>query len=268
LGFTLIELLVVIAIIGILTAMVFPVFARARESARQATCLSNLKQLTLAMLMYTEDNGGGYVPAQSPDNLMRWHGRRETTEEPFKPEDGPLWEYLKNGQVQRCPSFEPTSEDYGYEEGTGGYGYNGQFVGGSPVFVYDADDLVAMCTPAKEFMLSDPTATVMLTDTAFLDCEGNLFEYSFCEAPISQAADPTMPCRYKNPSTHFRHNGRANVAFCDGHVRSMPMVATYSNGCCPSSWIGGEGVVAHGTETYEAAGLGFLGEDNELYDRR
>ncbi|MCJ7752459.1 MAG: prepilin-type N-terminal cleavage/methylation domain-containing protein, partial [Armatimonadetes bacterium] len=70
-GFTLIELLVVIAIIGILTAMVFPVFAKAREKARQSVCMSNLKQLSMAMLMYAEDNGGGFVPAQSPDNLMR-----------------------------------------------------------------------------------------------------------------------------------------------------------------------------------------------------
>ena len=54
-GFTLIELLVVIAIIAILAAILFPVFARAREKARQASCQSNLKQLTLAMLMYVQD---------------------------------------------------------------------------------------------------------------------------------------------------------------------------------------------------------------------
>jgi len=54
-GFTLIELLVVIAIIAILAAILFPVFARAREKARQASCLSNIKQLALGMLMYVED---------------------------------------------------------------------------------------------------------------------------------------------------------------------------------------------------------------------
>ncbi|MBC7289450.1 MAG: DUF1559 domain-containing protein, partial [Armatimonadetes bacterium] len=54
-GFTLIELLVVIAIIAILAAILFPVFARAREKARQASCMSNLKQLALAMLMYAQD---------------------------------------------------------------------------------------------------------------------------------------------------------------------------------------------------------------------
>ena len=56
-GFTLIELLVVIALIGILAAMVFPVFARARESARRAVCLSNVKNIALAIQMYLSDYG-------------------------------------------------------------------------------------------------------------------------------------------------------------------------------------------------------------------
>jgi prepilin-type N-terminal cleavage/methylation domain-containing protein len=61
-GFTLIELLVVIAIIAILAAILFPVFAKAREKARQTSCLSNLKQLSLAILQYTNDNNETYPP--------------------------------------------------------------------------------------------------------------------------------------------------------------------------------------------------------------
>jgi prepilin-type N-terminal cleavage/methylation domain-containing protein len=61
-GFTLIELLVVIAIIGILAAMVFPVFARARESARKAVCLSNVKNIALALQMYLTDNNDTFPP--------------------------------------------------------------------------------------------------------------------------------------------------------------------------------------------------------------
>ena len=245
-GFTLIELLVVIAIIGILTAMVFPVFAKAREKARQSVCMSNLKQLTLAMLMYVEDNGGGFAPAQSPDNLMRWHGVRASEDEPFMPEGGPLWEYYKHGALRMCRSFSPTAED-GFEQGTGGYGYNSQYVGGSPTtWVNDA-----MYVPAKEFMITDPAATVMLTDAAFLDEEGDLIEYSFCEAPYFQFWRSPA-----DPSTHFRHNGLANVAFCDGHARAMPMVMTHETGW----WLT--------KEEYEENHLGFLGEDNSLYDRR
>lgn len=256
-GFTLIELLVVIAIIGILTAMIFPVFAKARESARRAVCMSNLKQLSLAMLMYVEDNGGGFVPAQSPDNLMRWHGVRAGEDEPFRPEGGPLWEYYKHDSLKLCPSFSPAADDQGFEQGTGGYGYNAQYVGGSPV------GWPEMCVPAKEFMIASPADTVMFTDTAFLDCEGNLFEYSFCEAPYYEFWDSLV-----EPSTHFRHNGFTNVAFCDGHVRPMPMVYTHASGWCPSSYYGGEGVTAHTVEEYREARMGFLGEDNSLYDRR
>ena len=69
-GFTLIELLVVIAIIGILAAMVFPVFARARESARKAVCLSNVKNIALAIQMYLADNNDTLPPAEHRSEVI------------------------------------------------------------------------------------------------------------------------------------------------------------------------------------------------------
>ena len=95
-GFTLIELLVVIAIIAILAAILFPVFARAREKARQTSCLSNLKQLGLASRMYAQDYDEmlvGYADhgcRPGPDRRTEWN-------EALAP-------YLKNKQVLRCPS--------------------------------------------------------------------------------------------------------------------------------------------------------------------
>ncbi len=118
-GFTLIELLVVIAIIGILAAMVFPVFARARESARKAVCLSNVKNIALAIQMYLADNN---------DTLMEDVEHRPEVVEYFNTEPGGdtrwtddpcfvagrsnpylrpvvvLDEYVKNRDVWRCPS--------------------------------------------------------------------------------------------------------------------------------------------------------------------
>lgn len=101
-GFTLIELLVVIAIIAILAAILFPVFARAREKARQTSCLSNLKQLGLAILSYTQDY----------DECM-----------PLAPDAGAQasswWQnslvpYIKNEQIYVCPSDKTLSLGYGY----------------------------------------------------------------------------------------------------------------------------------------------------------
>ncbi len=88
-GFTLIELLVVIAIIAILAAILFPVFARAREKAKQASCLSNLKQFGIAMHMYSSDYDDFLVPHAAGTNL-RWPER--------------LFPYIKNKEIYRCPS--------------------------------------------------------------------------------------------------------------------------------------------------------------------
>jgi prepilin-type N-terminal cleavage/methylation domain-containing protein/prepilin-type processing-associated H-X9-DG protein len=107
-GFTLIELLVVIAIIGILAAILFPVFARARENARRASCASNLKQLGLSFIQYTQDYderlphcgsypmpfGGGWIPGSDGKDY------------PF-PADvtpGGLFPYVKSKQIYICPS--------------------------------------------------------------------------------------------------------------------------------------------------------------------
>jgi prepilin-type N-terminal cleavage/methylation domain-containing protein/prepilin-type processing-associated H-X9-DG protein len=242
-GFTLIELLVVIAIIAILAAMLFPVFTQARAKARQTTCLSNIKQLALAIIMYADDNDGFYVPAMDEANLIRWHGARSAVDEPFDPTRGPLYPYLKSGEIKKCPSFSPANT--GFEQGTGGYGYNAQYVGGSPVGWPD------MLRAANESQLYSPAETIMLTDSGFIDAEGNLIEYSFCEAPFYEfwgtMADPT---------THFRHNNVANIAFCDGHAKAMHKGLVHASG-----WTYTE-------EDFRKSNLGFIGNDNSLYDRK
>lgn len=116
-GFTLIELLVVIAIIAILASILFPVFARARAQARKTVCLSNMKEIGLAIMMYTQDYDETYVPAQ-------WHtefsGNCSPTFFGFARLGGLVQPYIKNKGIFFCP------EDTWVSDNTGiSYGYNG-----------------------------------------------------------------------------------------------------------------------------------------------
>ena len=154
-GFTLIELLVVIAIIGILAAMVFPVFARARESARKAVCLSNVKNIALAIQMYLADNNDTLPPGETrqevrdyldtqpgaepvsgpPIRCVGWDW--QTRANPYLRWPVVLDEYIKNRDVWRCPSAKvfqsanfiiPAADWLGYLQAhQGEWGYSGGF---------------------------------------------------------------------------------------------------------------------------------------------
>jgi prepilin-type N-terminal cleavage/methylation domain-containing protein len=106
-GFTLIELLVVIAIIAILAAILFPVFAQAREKARSSTCLSNNKQIGVAVAMYTQDYDNTY-PAQARDGVFVFGAKNRDQGLNYYDE---LMPYCKNGQIWLCPSNILNSND-------------------------------------------------------------------------------------------------------------------------------------------------------------
>ena len=183
-GFTLIELLVVIAIIAILAAILFPVFARARAKARQACCLSNLKQIGLGILQYAGD-----FDEQLPDPY-NWGGEGVWTVK--------IAPYLKNQQILNCPDAKPkgTVQSYGMSWLLHYYGSSGRGLGGGDPLAY----------------ILHPAETIMACDTEPLAPGG----WYAAKSGLVYAPGHARECP---PST--RHNDMANFVFVDGHAKCM-----------------------------------------------
>ncbi len=248
-AFTLIELLVVISVIALLMAILMPALAGARASSRTLACKSNLRQLLIASIGYATENDGFYVPAASDiwDNagLNRWHGRRDTLDEPFDPLMGPLAGYLADGRVKECPArviFVTGLEwSANFEQGCGGYGYNMTYIG-SRIWqngvhsMQTWKDTYALTTRMTE--IAAPGQTLMFADTAMAKDRsspaggrGSLIEYSFAEPPFTVYSGRPVTEFYMSPSIHFRHGNRsgppsaskANVGWADGHIEPCRM---------------------------------------------
>ena len=203
-GFTLIELLVVIAIIAILAAILFPVFARAREKARQASCSSNLKQLMLGHMMYTQDYD---------EKFIYW----TTGEGDAHPESNAWWAavypYVKNVELYYCPSVGGSNVDYA----TGHY-HNTHFWK-SPSWMYGMNPNVQYRAGGlSQGVIRYPSELIVLADS----CHGmgETWRMTFPDAPGSWSSSPNKctVAQERNPD-HARHNGGCNFGYADGHVK-------------------------------------------------
>ncbi len=214
-AFSLMELLVTLAVIVSLTALAFTGARRMITTARIAESATNLRNLAIANTTYLTDHGV-YCPADDRFNNRRWHGARGATDSRFDPTKGFLSPYLgKSRQVTVCPLFRAMVEgSASFENGTGGYGYNAAYIGGLPGGPFDKTTYLRISQrPAN---VTNPSRTVMFTTTAYAR-PGGLQEYPYCEPPFWDYGDGPSGSR-PSPSVHFRANGKALVAWCDGSV--------------------------------------------------
>jgi prepilin-type N-terminal cleavage/methylation domain-containing protein/prepilin-type processing-associated H-X9-DG protein len=228
-AFSLIELLVVVAIIALLVTILLPSLDRARQQAKNVNCQSNVRQLGLANFGYALENAGHLVPAAKDIHLSnyghhRWHGYREHANDPFDPLRGPLASYLADGKVKQCPSFTEFHtgpvQNESFEKGNGGYGYNLVYLGSQNwkpgLFMAQAN---ARTTMLEE--IGSPAGTLMFADTAILHQVSGVtrtIEYSFTQAPYHLVNGEIVMSLTPRPSLHFRHEGRNNITWADGHV--------------------------------------------------
>jgi prepilin-type N-terminal cleavage/methylation domain-containing protein/prepilin-type processing-associated H-X9-DG protein len=212
-GFTLIELLVVIAIIAILAAILFPVFARARENARRASCQSNLKQIALGFAQYTQDYDGRYPFGCINTNADGSARSTEAWWQSWMNYDltwmGLLQPYMKSKEVFLCPSQSPRPTDPNSQNYTG-YAYNTEFIGGCGTNPH------TLTPPVQETKIDVPSLTGVTLDSG-------LFYANWYQA---------------NNSNYLRVNDRhfdgVNVQFADGHVKWMKTDAALYKPASPS----------------------------------
>lgn len=205
-GFTLIELLVVIAIIAILAAILFPVFAQAREKARQTSCLSNLKQWGTAGQMYTQDYDGQFTPpykyqssAPACANLDWW--------------DDLLQPYVKNRQVAVCPSrnWNQTCGNATnmWNKGAKTMSYAVNTLESWPVSGWSSASKFGLRRPGtaggsiNESEIEDPSGTIWLMDSNYSEL--------WNESSLDYVPAATVQFR--------RHSDGFNAAFVDGHSK-------------------------------------------------
>jgi prepilin-type N-terminal cleavage/methylation domain-containing protein/prepilin-type processing-associated H-X9-DG protein len=229
-GFTLIELLVVIAIIAILAAILFPVFAQARESARQISCASNLRQINLGIAQYIQDYDERF-PIWEYD-LTPGDPRKGKPDQPwgvFTAQhigwDKAIFPYVKSTQAYKCPSVaspgndanDPSKDDSGWT-GTTNYAINCRLVGHT-----DTDSW----QPAHISELNFAASTVLLAEdgkhSSTGACSANDgFEWGWTGDHKQRLQWDGIEAGTTNPTLRpslVRHKGGANYGFTDYHVK-------------------------------------------------
>lgn len=202
-GFTLIEVLVVIGIIAVIAAILFPVFAHSRAKAYQATCGSNLKQIGIAVQLYTQDNDGAMFPAlpraDGDGGIAEWCFYKELNPKPFADKSrSSLSTYIKTKGIWTCPAAPDLVIPYGLN------------------FALVTAEL-SYQHPIQFAQVSAPSETILVTECTFRT-----------STPAWWESEPFVypPSRHQ-PVVDGRHFGLANVLWFDGHISAKRPIASY-----------------------------------------
>ena len=211
-AFTLIELLVVIAAVAVLASLLLPALARSKDSARRIQCVSNIRQLGLAAIMYWDDNAGqtfAYRGAFTNGGDVFWFGWLERGSEgqrAFDARQGALFPYLQGHGLAICPALEYISPRFKLKAAAAAYGYG-------------VNRNLTAPTLTHVNRMTRPLDTVLFADAA----QVNTFQ------PPASPENPLLEEFYYvhelERTAHFRHQQTANAVFGDGHVdreRAVP----------------------------------------------
>jgi len=217
-GFTLIELLVVIAIISILAAILFPVFARARESARRTSCLSNLKQMGLGVMMYVQDYDETYPSNYHEDGRVPETGWSDAAGRWYW--QSTIYPYVKNIEIFRCPSSKFQGNVVKGLRVTN-YGVSYYVIGPTSALI----KMAQVSRPSENFMIMDAGQYVLTRVAADSTApHGGIAGTSMYIPGACTFNGRTMAdAQYGEPQradcNTDRHLGGVNIAFADGHAK-------------------------------------------------
>jgi prepilin-type N-terminal cleavage/methylation domain-containing protein len=214
-AFTLIELLVVISIIAVLAAILFPVFAQAKSAAKKTQSLTNLRQIGLAWIMYSDDADGVLMRASQgrieDGKIFYWWGSYDGTT--LNSEEGLLHRYTRNVGIQSDPTFPAGIRTV---LGETGYAYNNVYLAPTS---WNSDYTVESDIPVGFNQIGSPSETVTFATSARRNYV----------APFELQANAYLaPPSYAYPTFHGRNLGRGVIVWADGHANAK--VPEYRSG--------------------------------------